>query len=68
MPHALIKHNRDVRAEADFTATNLSASALSTPRVGVNGEKDRTRHRRDARPGDPDESAGLHSIGSAVAR
>jgi hypothetical protein len=33
MPHALIKRNGDVRAEADLTATNLAASALSTPSV-----------------------------------
>ncbi len=33
MPHALIKRNGDVRAEAETMATNLSASALSTPRI-----------------------------------
>jgi hypothetical protein len=30
MPHALINRTTDVRAEAESSATNLSASALST--------------------------------------
>ncbi len=51
MTHALIKREIDVRAEADSTATNLSASALSTPELGVNNEKDRTRRREGATPG-----------------
>jgi hypothetical protein len=29
MPHALITRNKDVRVEANFTATTLSTSALS---------------------------------------
>jgi hypothetical protein len=33
MLHARITRKTDVRAEAESSATNLSASALSTPRV-----------------------------------
>ena len=50
MPHALIQHNNDVRAEAESMATNLSASALST-QTGVNNDKDRTPCPVSASPG-----------------
>jgi hypothetical protein len=49
MLHALIKRISDVRAEADSTATNLSASALST-QSGVNNEKHRTPRPERASP------------------
>ncbi len=50
MPHALTKRINGVRAEAESTATNLSASALSTPETGVNKEKHRTPRPARASP------------------
>ena len=56
MPHALMKDNRDVRAEAETMATNLSASALST-QAGIqpaHGPEDGPCQWERTTPADPD--------------
>ncbi len=50
MPHALINNNRDVRAEADFSATNLVRFCAVPPESGVNSEKDTQIPRAGRKP------------------
>ena len=57
MPHVLIKRINGVRAEAESMATNLSASALSTPETGVNNEKHRTPRPKRTSPSHPPNGA-----------
>jgi hypothetical protein len=52
IPHALIKRNSDVRAEAEYLATNLVRFCAVHTEFGVNSDKDRTSCAHDASPND----------------
>jgi hypothetical protein len=66
MPHVLIERQAGIRAEADFAATNMSASALSAPRVWSEQWQDRTwhRHKGSGEDDDGDDGAGRGTLAS----